>query len=260
MMVEIGIYFDKNRINKVIDLLQVLPAHLRPNYFSEEETRKSEKDKIENKKRFDKFMNRNATGFFLFAEYCTYDLSIHDIGYSTLFVDMKGEAYSDVSMLFDAIVPASPVFGFAGWNQEREPDAGGSYVITHGKVTSERDHRNKNFITIGMNHIESGIGNDLDKYIPGVYWCTLLSDELLNKHGVELASLSAEAITTEILGDGHFHLLKFYENPEDWRQNSERLDDLCERIDGIFSRRSVESAVQGISNYLEYDEIITDWC
>ena len=260
MPVEVGIYFDKKEAKQLIHLLQELPIHLRPNHFSEEEALKSEKDKISDKKRFEKFMGQNPAGFFLFARDCIFNLSIHDVGYSTLFADIEDEAYyPDVLMLFSVVVPVAPVFGFAGWNQERELDTDGSYAITHEKVTSEHDHRNKHFIVIGMNHIESGIGNDLDRYIPGMYWYTLLSDKLLSKHGVDLASLSAEAISTETLGGGSLHLLKFYENPEDWRENAEHLDDLCERTDGVFSRRSVEAAVSGVSNYLEYDDIIADW-
>jgi len=137
--------------------------------------------------------------------------------------------------------------------------AGNKFVFGFGCYDEEHEHRNRHYITIGKNHIESWIGRDLEKYIPGVYWYTLLSDELLSKHGVDLASLSAEAITTETLGDGSLHLLKFYENPEDWKENAERLDDLCERTDGVFSRRPIEVAVISVSNYLEYDDIIAEW-
>jgi hypothetical protein len=260
MPVEVAVYFDKKNVQRVIDSLQALPAHLRPKYFSEEEALKSKKDEIANKKRFEKFIVRNPAGFFLFADDCSYNLFVHERGYSKLFIDVQNDdLYSDVPLFFEAVVSVAPIFGFAGENKVRELEADGSYVITHEKVTNEHDHRNKYFVTIGMNHIESGIGNDLDKYIPGVYWYTLLSDELLSKHGVDLTSLSAEAISTEMLGDGSFYLLKFYENPKDWRKNAERLDNLCEHTDGVFSRSSVESAVSGVSNYLEYDNIIADW-
>jgi len=260
MPVEVVVYFDKKDIQQVIDSLQALPTHLQPKYFSEEETLKSKKDEVADKKRFEKFIARNPAGFFLFADGCLYDLSIHERGYSKIFCDVQNEEfYSYIPLLFQTLASATLIFGFAGENQERVPNADGSYVITHEEVRSEHDHRNTHFITIGMNHIESGVGHDLDKYIPGVYWYTLLSDELLNKHHVDLASLSAEAISTETLGDGSLHLLKFYESPGEWKQHAERLDNLCERTDGIFSRRSVESAVSGVSSYLEYNDIIADW-
>ncbi len=260
MPVEVVVYFDNRNIQQVIDSLQALPTHLQPRYFSEEETLKSKKDEVVNKKRLEKFIACNPAGFILFADACLYDLSIHERGYSKIYCDVEDEVlYSYIPLLFQTLASVTPIFGFAGENQERLPDADGSYVITHEKVSSEHDHRNTYFITLGMNHIESGIGHDLDKYIPGIYWYTLLSDELLNKHHVDLASLSAEVISAETLGDGSLHLLKFYENPGDWRENAERLDTLCERTDGVFSRRSVESAVSGVSNYLEYNDIIAEW-
>ena len=83
--------------------------------------------------------------------------------------------------------------------------------------------------------------------------------QLLKQHGVKLADLSVEAVATETLGDGSLHLLKFFEKPEDWRQNAERLDNLCERVNGVFSRRSVEAALVGITSYAEYDEAIAHW-
>lgn len=260
MPVELGFFFDKKNVRQLIDLLQTLPAYLKPIYFGEEETLKNKKDQLADGPRFEKFMSRNAEGFFLFADACVYNLFIHEVGYSRFFCDIQSEEfYLDCPLIFKAVAPILPSFGFVGENQEREPDSDGSYVITHEQVTSERDHRNKHFVTIGKNHIESGIGNDLNKYIPGVYWYTLLSDDLLSKHGVDLASLSDEAISNEPLGDGSLHLLKFYEKPQDWKVNAERLDNLCEKVDGVFSRRSVEAAVQGVSNYLEYDDIIADW-
>jgi hypothetical protein len=47
--------------------------------------------------------------------------------------------------------------------------------------------------------------------------------------------------------------------PEGWKDNAERLDNLCERIEGVFSRRAVEAAVAGATNFLEYDEAIANW-
>ncbi|ODS22912.1 hypothetical protein AB835_11715 [Candidatus Endobugula sertula] len=260
MPVEIVIYLDKCEVQQVINVLQTLPACLQPKYFSEEETVKSKKDQVGDEKRFNKFISHNPIGFFLFGESCMYDIALQSKGYTKIYCDINDESlYSHIPLFFRVMATIYPIFGFAGENQERLPDADGSYVITHEEVTSERDHRNKHFITIGINHIESGIGNDLNKYIPGVYWYTLLSDELLKKHNVNLSNLSGESISCELLGDDSLYLLKFYENPEDWRVHADRLDDLCEKVDGMFSRRDVEKALVGVDSYLDYDDIISEW-
>ena len=260
MSIEIIVNFDIENTRHLIGALQDLPSHLKPQYFNEEENVKSDKDQIFDSERFVKFLERNPLGFFLFSKSCRYNFYLYSQGYSELCCDLYGDGGADdVLRVFNAFLSGSPVFGFAAQNKERLPDSKGSYVITHDMVTSEYDHRNKHFATIGVNHIESGIGRDLDKYIPGIYWCTLLSDELLERHNINLLELSSEAISTDELGDDSMHLLKFYEKPEDWREHSERLDNICEKVDGIFSRRSVVKAVEGVTSYLEYDDIISSW-
>jgi hypothetical protein len=142
--------------------------------------------------------------------------------------------------LFQCLADYKPVFGYACEYDEYK-------------------HRNRYYITFGKNHIEDWIGRRLEKYISGVYWYTLLSDGLLAQHAVKLGDLAAEAVTCETLGDESLHLLKFFENSKSWGDNADRLDALCERTEGLFSRRVVESAVVGVTNFLEYDEVIAKW-
>jgi hypothetical protein len=66
-------------------------------------------------------------------------------------------------------------------------------------------------------------------------------------------------MSTETLGEGSTHLLKFYERPEDWELHVQRLDDLCERVQGVFSRRAVEAAAESAESFLEFDEAISMW-
>lgn len=242
MSVQIGVFFDKQDVEKLISSLMTLPEALIPKIFSSSENRKYKKDQVADKERFESFKQRNPAGFFLYAESCTYNLFIHSKGYSILYVDefKFGQDYKLIRHIFRATLSVRPVFGYAA-------------------EFDERKHRNVYEITIGMNHIEDGVGRDPDKYIPGVYWQTLLPDALLSKHHVDLASLETEAISSETLGDGSFHLLKFYESPDDWKLNAERLDNLCQRTDGIFSKKSVELAVAGVETFQEYDDIIFEW-
>lgn len=242
MSVEVVIYFEKKDVEKLITSLMGLPEALIPRIFGASENRKNKKDQVADEERFKSFKQRNPAGFFLYAENCTYNLFIHSRGYSILYVDVLklGQNFSFIQDVFHAVLSVQPVFGYAA-------------------EIDEHKHRNVYKITIGMNHIEEGVGRDLDKYIPGVYWQTMLPDALLKKHHVDIASLETEAISSETLGDGSFHLLKFYESPDDWKQNAERLDNLCQRTDGMFSKRSVELAVAGVATFQEYDDIIFEW-
>ncbi len=240
MTVKIGFYFDKASVDRVINGLVTLSEPLKPVFFSEEEQIKSENDRLSNHERFEKFRERNQAGFFLFSDDCSYNFFLYDKGYSVVYIYIDTQESGKLEEIFKSVSRAQPVFG-------------------HASHSDEYDHRNRYYITIGKNHIEDWIGRKLDKYISGVYWYTLLSNELLEKHQVDLTNLSSEAISIETLNNGSMHLLKFYEKPESWRENADRLDDLCEKVDGVFSRRSVELAVKGVTSYMEYDDIIAGW-
>jgi hypothetical protein len=242
-MIEAKLYFENGvDAGGLVDNLRGLPEAIRPVYFAEDEGKIIKANLLSNEERFRNFRKANPTGFFLYAENKTlFNVSTRRVGHAEVMLYLAEGLPSEFVIAFiRSLVRHQPVFGF-------------------GCDEDEYDHRNRYYITIGKNHIESGIGRRLEKYIPGVYWYTLLSDGLLTQHGVKLADLSVEAVVTETLGDGSLHLLKFFERPEDWKENAERLDDLCERVDGVFSRRSVEKAVAGITNFLEYDEAIAKW-
>ena len=67
MAVKIGVYFDQEDAERVIDSLQSLPSTIRPIFFSEEESLKSRNDQLIDEQRFRKFRDRNPAGFFLFS-------------------------------------------------------------------------------------------------------------------------------------------------------------------------------------------------
>ncbi len=243
MMIVAKLYFENGiDIGGIVTSLQGLPKFIKPIYFTENEGKIIKKNVLTDEKRFKDFQKDNPLGFLLYAENKTdFDISNHSVGYAEVTMWLEDETLSEYIVdFFKSLIKFRPIFGYACDD-------------------NEYDHRNRHYITLGKNHIESGIGRKLGKYISGVYWYTLLSDDLLNKHHVNLADLSTEAISTETLGDGDLHLLKFFEKPDDWRVHVERLDDLCERTTGVFSRRSVEAAVAGVTSYSEYDDIIVNW-
>jgi hypothetical protein len=240
-MITASFYFTGGiEVASLVNNLQGLPESIRPIYFAQDEGKIVKANLLLNEKRFRDFRHENATGFFLYAENKTpYDISIRRSGYSEVTLYLPDDVSNGlVPLFFRSVAEHKPVFGFAC-------------------DEVEYDHRNRYYITIGKNHIESWIGRKLEKYIPGVYWYTLISKPLLKQHGVSFADLSAEAISVETLGDGH--LLKFFEDPEDWQQNAGRLDDLCERIAGVFSRRQVEVAMSRITDFNEYETVIGQW-
>lgn len=242
-MIEATIYFENDADSGALaEALKSLPEPIRPVFFAEDEGKIIQANRLDDEARFRDFLKENAIGFFLYAENRTcIDISTPTVGYAKVTLDLAEGLPGELGLaLFRCLSGRRPVFG---------------YVCEY----DEYKHRNRYYVTLGKNRIEDWIGRRLEKYISGVYWYTLLSDGLLAKHGVKLADLAVEAMTTETLGDGSLHLLKFFENPRDWNDNAGRLDDLCERIEGVFSRRAVEAAAAGVTNFFEYDEVIANW-
>ena len=242
-MITATLYFE-NGIDTggLVKVLQGLPEPIRPVSFAADEGKISKVNVLSDRGRFEKFITKHPTGFFLYSKNKTLmDLSTGRVGYAevTLWLE-AGQPATLVPIFMRALVGHKPVFGFACENVEYK-------------------HRNRHYLTLGENHIESWIGRCVERYIPGVYWYTLLSDELLAKHSVALAELTAEAMVSEALGDGSLHLLKFFEHPEEWEGQACRLDALCARIKGMFSRGSVDTAVAGVTTYLEYSDVIAQW-
>lgn len=136
------------------------------------------------------------------------------------------------------MVAAQPTFGFACTPEERE-------------------YRNRVIVKQGINTIESWVGRDYQKYVPGFYWLTLLPDVLAKKHGVSLSEV--EKVAQEHMElEGGQHLFRFYERPEDW-QSTDKVAKLCASLPGVFDVGKVKPQAEAAKNFLELDEMLGDW-
>lgn len=242
-MMNIDLYFENGLDAKcVVDRLLKLPMPVKPVYFTEDEGKIVKANVITNERRFNDFLKEHPLGFFVYTEDRKTEYHLRTgSGYNKVDIDIEIEDHVRyVTDIIMCLVELNPVFGFAC-------------------DMMERYHRNRYCIKIGPWSIEDWIGRKLESYISGVYWYTLLSDGLVERHGVNLADMSAEAISTETAGDGSLHLLRFFDRPDEWQENKQRLDDLCERVDGVFSRRPADQALNGVASLNEYEEVHASW-
>ena len=133
---------------------------------------------------------------------------------------------------------ARPIFGFACAKDELE-------------------HRNRISTQLGINTIYSKVGRDTQKYVPGLYWWTLLPASLAEQHGVPLSTLEGAAQEHIELG-GQQHLLRFYEKPEDW-QSAPVMAKLYCSLPGVFNVEKVRPKLQGATTFLELNAILDAW-
>jgi hypothetical protein len=131
-----------------------------------------------------------------------------------------------------------PMFGFACTDEELE-------------------YRNRITTTFGINVMGSWVGRDPRKYIPGLYWWTMLPASLAEQHGVSLSML-AKAAQEHIELEGQQHLFRFYTKPEDWRSAS-FMADLYHSCSGIFDVEKLRPKLLGKTNFLEINAILRQW-
>lgn len=235
-MVTVGFYFDKEKLDELLVALLRLPKQLRPEFFSESESLENKDFRADELSARLNFVRAHKNGFFLIAEEWVYQFFLANnrqtrcIIHSDESIDEK-----EIDALFDSIDCTRPAFGFACDREEYE-------------------HRNRLFHTIGENNIETWVGRDIERYVPGLYWYTFLSNELADRHGISLAQLCEEAINSKQLQSGN--LLQFFEDHKRWLQHTERLDRLCESTEGLFSAKTIDAAARRAKNYKEYSIIV----
>ena len=245
-MMHAQIYFSPDTgIRELVDALLRLPGPLAPARFSESEGRAPKANRVSDGNRFSEFVKKHPLGFFLFTE----DRSLIDIsttssgrGHAWVSLSVKSGDPALAEQFLCVMAEHDPIFGYAG-------------------ELEERDHRNYKIqhTSIPRGSIKSYVGRDLGRYVSGVYWQTLLSTALLDRHGIDIDVLRQHAVSMKSLGGGAVRMLKFFDDPGGWRDHADRLDDLCENTPGIFSRRILDAETAGVTEQDEYLVIERKW-
>ncbi len=139
----------------------------------------------------------------------------------------------------EGVSAAEPVFGYAcAWE--------------------ELLHRNRLFVQIDGGKggtSENWVGRDHSKWVPGLYWLTLLSEAMAQQHGLRLRDVEHAAAEHALLQDG-LHLFRFYRKPSDWRERRDAMDSLCKRLPGVFNINEVRPLVTSVKSFAELDRIL----
>jgi hypothetical protein len=238
-MMLLKFYLNTNSPHQISDAVARLPDGLRPTHFTHSEGQLDKRDLLTDHERYTEFLRNNPLGFLLVGQKCEYDVSLRGEQYSTLFVDVKtGLDEADVSRLFLAAVRAEAEYGFAATDAE--------YI-----------HRNRIVHTIGENVVEAWVGRDLKRYVPGVYWRTLLSEQMVSDRDIDFTRLP-ECISVERCGERWF-VLKVAGSAEEWPNYAEDLDSYCHLTDALFSIKDVQQESQVARDYLMLTRILGKW-
>ena len=135
--------------------------------------------------------------------------------------------------------------------------AGAQPIFGYACSEQERNHRNRVIVKHNKITIQSWVGRDLRKHVPGFYWLTLLSSSVVEMHGIPLSEVKKIALDYKKL-EGRQHLFRFYERPEEWVSTDE-VSKLCTSLPSVFDVKKVRTQVGATRNYSELTAVLDDW-
>jgi hypothetical protein len=237
-MIEAGLEFD-GAIDRVVRAFVDLPAPLRPVHFSHEEKPTSDADRIDDCRQFATFVAKSKSGFFLLGPGLTYSLR-RTRGKSLICDCFLEVAPEGAERFLRHMSKALPIFGFAC-------------------MPAERERRNRVTTRQGTSKIESWVGRDTQRYVPGLYWLTLLPEALARQHGLSLAAVNAVARQHLDLGNGQ-HLFRLYNRPEEWLEtSSSAVTDLRASLPGVFNVENIKPQLEAAKNFLDLNVLLREW-
>jgi len=238
-LIEAGLEFRSEAFDQALAAFLSLPPGLAPGHFtSDEREPESESNSLANPEKFLVFVSNSKSGFFLKGAGLTY--SIRLVAEKAAICDCFLDVEPRLAVEFLAhMAEADPAFGFACLPEERE-------------------RRNRVILRFGVNTIESWVGRDARRYIPGLYWLTLLPQALAERHAVPLSRLAEAAVEHTRLGPDQ-HLFRFYHEPRDWVAHESEMDGLYALCPGIFDVRKVEPLLSNAKTIIEATAVLSGW-
>jgi hypothetical protein len=236
-VIDVGAEFESGQLDQVVAALLAIPLPLRPQSFSSSETGRGES--VDDAKTFAAFLRKSKSGFFLKRPGLVCSISIGGNKQPltcNCFVELGADAARSV---IEALAQARPRFASAA-------------------SLEERDRRNRVSAKFGINNVEAWVGRDVARYVPGLYWLTLLPRTLSEAHGLSLEQLRAQA-REHVALEGDQDLFRFYDDPGDWAANQERVAQLYRQNAGIFDVEKVKPLLSSAKNWLEFTGLVRQW-
>ncbi len=190
---------------------------------------------------FDAFAASNPLGYTLFAKRCDYDVGFGD----------TNSEFHTVTAHFTK-----------SWPTEEEALAlfsCGQDLVEFGFACHYDEYLHRHELKTSTFHgvLQSQVGLDLRKYVPGLYWRTLISHEVLRRHGLDFSSLGTEQVD-DSFSERHV-LLKFGSSAENWREQAKLVDGLCAAHEGIFDIATVRRAARWVWTLNGNSRLVERW-
>lgn len=234
-IIETSIEFLETTSDDLLRRLLDLPPTLRPTHFNigEDEPRLP----LSSFDRLPADLRARQAGYFLYGPSSSFEVAVLPRGG----IDLMGNLHlppDQVEAYFLHLTSLQPAYGYAALPEER---------VARNRVSHQ----------FGLNQIEAWVGRRSDKWLPGLYWLNLLSDEVATRHGVAVDELASASHRYLKLGNG-LHLFQLYLLPQDWR-GSDIYSEFSQKIPGLFDIEVVKRRLPVTKNFLQLQGELHKW-
>lgn len=233
-LLSVELHYENDRRDDVISALMGLTGVLVPASYSVDEGVLAA-DAITDLPRFRTFLDEEKSGFFLYSPKVTYAFTMQE---KTFGVFSHHLSENHANEIFRSLVDVGPIFGYAA-------------------DRAERLHRNRLTKSNGNGSIESWVGRDFSRWLPGVYWQTWLSRTYMAELGVPLELLEMAAWRVDEFELGW--VFQFFQRATAWQREVPRLDELCRVTPGVFSIAEVIDSFAGAGGLLATSDRLRKW-
>lgn len=207
-------------------LLGSIPSHSTPKYFSRTELlRRRPEYEVANSEALERYLTSQQIHWF----HC--DGLVIDTGANI-------RHRREVSLFSRSVERAARLL----YDWVPSLDEEGLYYATAG-APSEFDHRNGLIVTLA-NHTGGvanlWVGRDYERYVPGLYWLNYFSRRFITTHGLDMEHLR-QGLNADVRELRHGYLVLLYNEPGEWEQSTEQVDDFLFSARGYFSKRRVNA-------------------
>ena len=238
-MMMLGAYFPKSATIEVVHALKALPEGLAPSGYAAAE--RGRRVSLSDWTAYSEFVAKNPQGHALFGKRWKYDVLLTGrTGMALLFGDpLRGKLKpGDPSAILHALADVGLVFGFAC-------DA------------DEYSHRNRYRLALGTTEVSYWVGRDLSRYLPGLYWLTVVSRDRLAAAGIQAESLR-DVGDVRSIGPSHIEVMAFGDHA-DRELHTERVDLFCRGTSGVFSLSRIRPDLDRMPPGDALDDAVARW-
>ncbi|MBT9446204.1 MAG: hypothetical protein IV086_10935 [Hyphomonadaceae bacterium] len=178
-----------------------------------------------------------SSAAFLWAPRCSYQIT--SVPNGTISVFAWASDFVVIDQVFHSLARLDVLFGFA---------------------CAEDERKHRNWISRRMKYgvHEGWVGRDFRKYLPGLYWLTVIPRGMQEALGLHVSHLTQVAEEALLQGEKNW-LLRLYENPLEWENAATHIDEWCFNTAGCFSKRAANEALGLSTNFIEASQVFAEW-